>query len=347
MRSTGAPAGTASIFGLGDNWEVRHQADGTLAFDLCGNAGTSFVTSVPLNQVGTWYHVAATFNSSDDTYAVYINGALNKSGTNSNAMAAQTAAVLSFGTRTGTTQYWSGALRDFRVYSRKLCPIEIADLYGLSGYWKLDETSGSVAADSTAYGRNGTVTGTPVWVAGKVGNALQVNSTTYMSVPSLMGSPKNVTLAAWGNLTGIDSSGAELVSLGDYIAIRLDEGGSTKMFFYNGSSWDFVSVSQTFLNKGWHHFAAVFNDDANTVMLYIDGSQVASATTNVTIPYSGLGTSLVVGRHGNNKTGWNFTGKIDDVRIYSRALCPTEIQQIKASGSTFGGVKVTKWYEIQ
>ena len=43
----------------------------------------------------------------------------------------------------------------------------------------------------------------------------------------------------------------------------------------------------------------------------------------------------------------DFSGKIDDVRVYSRALCPTEIQQVKAAGGTFGGVKITKWVEIQ
>ena len=65
------------------------------------------------------------------------------------------------------------------------------------------------------------------------------------------------------------------------------------------------------------------------------------------IPWYRPGTKTVVGAHGNGQTTYDWTGKIDDVRIYNRALCPTEIQQIKNLGGTFGGVKVTKWIEIQ
>ena len=76
-------------------------------------------------------------------------------------MVQQPADILSFGTRTGSTEYWNGALRDVRVYSRKLCPTEIAALYGLIGHWKLDETSGTTAADSSGIGNHGTYSGSP------------------------------------------------------------------------------------------------------------------------------------------------------------------------------------------
>ena len=38
---------------------------------------------------------------------------------------------------------------------------------------------------------------------------------------------------------------------------------------------------------------------------------------------------------------------MDEVQIYNCALCPTEIQRIKNLGNPFGGVRVTKWFEIQ
>jgi hypothetical protein len=347
MRSTGTPAATQRILGLGGDWEIRQDNDGLVVSDLCGDGSTNIGTVTPLTTVGTWYHFAATFDSTNNSYAIYVNGQLERSGINPVTLSKQAAGVLSFGVRTSTTDYWNGALRDVRVYNRKLCPIEIEQLYGLNGYWKLDETSGSTAADSSGMGRNGTVVGTPTWSAGAMSNALTVNSTTYLSVPSLLDTPKNVTLAAWGNLTGIDTNGAELVSLGNYIAIRLDEAGATKMFYYNGSGWNSVSTSQTFLNKGWHHFAAVFNDDQNSAQLYIDGVLAASATTTVTIPYAGSGTSFIVGRHGNGSAGWNMTGKVDDVRVYSRALCPSDILALKNAGRPFNGVKIVKWVEIQ
>ncbi len=348
MRSNGNPPALGRIFGVGGDWEVRQMTDGILVFDICGEGGGHFETTVPLNEAGQWYHVAATFDSSNETYAVYIDGQLHKSGTNSNAMSQQPAGVLSFGTRTGSTEYWQGALRDFRVYGRRLCPLEIADLYGLGGHWKLDETSGSVASDSSGQGRHGSVVGTANWTAGQIDNCLQLNGATAVQINSLMGSPKNVTLAGWANLTTPDSGGSEIVSLGDYFAIRLDNGATTRAFFYNGSGWTSVSVSQTFAGTGWHHFAAVFNDDQDWCKLYIDGVEAASLSTTSSIVYSGLGTTTTIGAHGNGSTTFDFTGKIDDVRIYGRALCPADIQALHDLGTgAFGGVKIIKWVEIQ
>ena len=81
--------------------------------------------------------------------------------------------------------------------------------------------------------------------------------------------------------------------------------------------------------------------------LYIDGIESASTSTTVTFPWSGQGTKTVIGAYGNGQTTYDWNGKIDDMRIYNRARCPTEIQQVKSLGGTFGGVKITKWVEIQ
>jgi hypothetical protein len=349
MRSAGSPATTARLCGCDPDWEIRQSTDGKLSFDLCGDATPDMVTTNPLNEVGEWYHVAITFDSNNDTYAIYIDGVLDKSGTNSVAMIQRSANYMSFGARTGqASEYWQGALRDFRIYTRRLCPTEIAALYGLGLHWKLDETSGSVAADSSGLGQNGTVVGTATWTAGAIDNCLQLNGSTRVELNSLLGSPRNITMAAWANLTTADTSGAELISLGDYFAIRLNEGTTTRAFFYNGSTWTSVSVTQSFAGTGWHHFAAAFNDDQNWCKFYIDGVEVATVSTAVTIPYTGLGTKLVVGAHGNGGTAFDFTGKIDDVRVYSRALCPADIQALHDLGSgAFGGVKIIKWVEIQ
>jgi len=350
MRSNGVPPALGRVFGVGGDWEARQMTNGILVFDLCGEGGGHFETTTPLDEVGRWYHVAATFDSATDAYAIYIDGQLHKSGTNANAMLQRPAAVLSFGTRTGVAEYWQGALRDFRIYNRLLCPSEIAELYGLVGHWKLDESSGSIAADSSGLGRSGTVIGTAAWTAGgMVGNCLQLNGATRIEVNSLMDSPKNATLSAWASLAARDSSGAELVSLGDYFFIRLDQGGATtSACFYNGTTWISVPVSQTFVGAGWHHFAAVFNDDQNYCKLYIDGVEAASLSTTVTLPFTGLGTKTLIGAHGNGGTTWDFTGRVDDVRVYNRPLCPADIQALHAMGSGgYSGVRIISWVETR
>ena len=224
--------------------------------------------------------------------------------------------------------------------------MEIAELYGLVGHWKFDETSGNTAADSSGLGRNGTVIGTATWTTGKYDNAVQLNGTNRVEANSLMSTPRNVTLAGWANLTAADTGGAELISIGDYFAIRLNNGATTRAYFYDGTTWVAVSTNQTFTGAGWHHFAAVFNDDQNYCKLYVDGVEVASLSTTATIPWSGAGTKTVIGAHGNGQSTFDFVGKIDDVRVYNRALCPLEVLQVKNGGS-FTGVKIIKWVEIQ
>ena len=204
-----------------------------------------------------------------------------------------------------------------------------------------------MAADSSGLNRTGTVVGTASWSTGKLDNAIQLNGNTRVEVNGIMGSPRNVTLAGWANLTAADSGGSELISIGDYIAIRINEGGGTKAFFYNGSTWTQIGVSQTFVGAGWHHFAAVFSDDQNYFKLYIDGLEVATTSTTATIPWTGLASKTLIGAHGNGQSTYDFTGKADDMRVYSCALCPSEVLALKNGGGEFGGVRIIKWNEIQ
>ena len=63
-------------------------------------------------------------------------------------------------------------------------------LFGLVGHWRLDETTGTTAADSTNYGNDGTLYGGLSFDSdsvspGKVGDALQFNgSADYISKTS-------------------------------------------------------------------------------------------------------------------------------------------------------------------
>jgi len=93
--------------------------------------------------------------------------------------------------------------------------------------------------------------------------------------------------------------------------------------------------------------AAVFNDDQDTLKFYVDGIEKASLNTTTSISYVGQGNKTVIGAHGNGQTTYDLSGKVDDVRVYNRALCPSDVLALKNGGGTFGGVKIIKWNEIQ
>jgi hypothetical protein len=352
FRSNGVPASAQRQIGLGDNWEVRQEADGLIRFDLGASGDTGgFRTASTLYQSNSWYHVVALYDMSDDSYAVYVNGTLDKSGTSTADLTAQSAAQLSFGTRTGSTQRMAGSLDDIRVYNRKLSPWEVYQIYGLMAWYKFDETSGTAAADATGRGQDGVFSGSPTLNvsangAASQGTAVAFNGSNYMQASGLYDKSASVSAAAWVRLDGADTSGAEVVSLGDCFVLRLNSGTSGVVArYYNGSAWVTVTASQIVLNTGWHHFAAVL-DGGSTLKVYVDGVEAASTAASGGISYSGQGSNTRVASHGNGQTAMDLTGRVDDVKVFNRALKPDEVFQLYR-GSRISGVKVLQWVEAR
>ncbi|MDH3629517.1 MAG: DNRLRE domain-containing protein [Gammaproteobacteria bacterium] len=137
MKVPGSPASHGRILGLDDTWEIRHVTTGTpdgiaygLVFDLgVTGVNTEFVTTVTVDTPDQWYFVAATYDTNTDAYQVYLDGVLHKSGTYPSALAVPAANPLSLGTRTGSSNYFTGTLDDVQIYDRILSAGEIAEFY--------------------------------------------------------------------------------------------------------------------------------------------------------------------------------------------------------------------------
>ncbi len=162
-----------------------------------------------------------------------------------------------------------------------------------------------------------------------------------VQITGMYGNPASVTLAAWVDLTSPDASGADVISLGDNIALRLDASGSSgagiTLSFFNGSSWEQIRSSVNVTGTGWNHVAATFDDVNNTQMIYLNGQLIASGTSTNSISYS-LGANTFIGEHGNLSVNMEVNGLIDDARIYTRAISTDEVaalatEQAKMSDS--------------
>lgn len=349
MRSSGAPASTVAVMGLADTWEVRQAATGKLYFDIGADAASDFMTNTALSTANQWYHVAVTYDNSNKAYAVYVDGQLDKSGTNTNAMTVPASAVLSFGKRTGATAYWSGALRDVRVYNRKLFSYEIAQLYGLLGRWKLVESSGSTATDQTLLANSGTYTNgvslaTSASVPGYGAVAAKFDGVDdYVDVAneSDFDITGPITVAAWIRADSFTGTHREFVSKGGFAwRLRYRPDISQASFKCTGLTTDEVLSSGSLLPRRWYHMAGVYTGSA--LQLYINGVLNNSVSTSGSISTNNY--VVNIGRNAE-QTGREFNGAIYDARVYNRALCPTEISQLY--GSAFTGVKIIKWEEIQ
>ncbi|WP_218931926.1 LamG-like jellyroll fold domain-containing protein [Adhaeretor mobilis] len=353
LRGAGTPDARGRVMGINADWEIRQETTGKLSFDL---GASPFVGNEPfateeVDEPDRWRHIIAMYDTADNTYEVYVNGELQASGVSPVNLVSQAPGVVSFGTRTGSTEYWEGGLRDFRIYNRWLSPEQVSQLYGSLGHWKLDETSGTVAADSSGADNDGTYVNAPTLGASsrytaELGTAVTFDGTNRVEIPGLLGQPENVTISAWAKLDSPDVYGAELISIGNSFALRLDDGGNLASFIWNGTDHSTRTVHPVpFKGAGWHHFAAVFNDDDDLYELYVDGTLVDAITTTDSIVYS-PGNNTYIAAHTNGPSDFDFSGSIDDVRVFGRPLCAGDVFNLFRDFRP-NGVRIKQWVETR
>jgi len=225
---------------------------------------------------------------------------------------------------------------------------------GIVGQWLLDETSGTVAKDTSGNGNDGEIIGKANWVNGKFGKALELDgtSTGLKVAPGL--ALKNFTAVLWVN-SGKDwgKTRTELwcgsQTYGDAVLIRGDDRadwkkGEAMLHWTDGAAWHAIG-SGKLKSKTWYHLAGTFN--GNTLKFYVDGKLVGQKDTKI-----GAGSKdTFIGCH-PNPTNY-FQGMIDEVAIFDDALGGVEISKIATDG--FGGATpvfpvdklATKWSKIR
>ena len=207
---------------------------------------------------------------------------------------------------------------------------------GLLAYWPMDEGTGTSVADASGNGRAGTQINTPQWLTdGPVGaSALSFNGTDRdaVQVTGLLGSPQIGTVSLWVNLEDIDAATnyARIFSMGENIILDYNNvNGAYQFGANNGSTIDsFLSGYGFGTGRGWQHLLVSFDFTSDVFALYVDGRMVASSTAAKTLSYNG-GTNTAIGRHSNAANpNFDFTGAVDDVRVYGRALGPDEVRRL-------------------
>lgn len=149
------------------------------------------------------------------------------------------------------------------------------------------------------------------------GGSIVFNGTsTVVPIGTPLASGTNYSIEAWVLATSTASS-HNIVS------------SSSNVFFvsagtlYGGVGGSFLLVSTTLPTSVWKHVVLTFDDSANTMTLYMNGSQVSQ---NTTVTQSFISETLRIGCHISGATLVSFwNGKIAQVRIYNTALTAANI----------------------
>ena len=351
------------------SWSLQVNPSGenpdVLAFNT-GYSGGTQILETPSGAIpdGAWTHVAATYDPSAPApqKKLYVNGALVASATETHPILydASSSGDLYMGQNGGGEEYFAGSLDEVRYYSLALSAQEIANLAfpsGLLGYWKLDEGSGTSAFDSSGNGNTGALSGGATWTAGQIGQALSFDgSSGTVRVPrSPILEPQAITVATWVKRNGAQSTWANIVrktwqnnSAPTYISwsLQLNPGGqgSDTVAFntgLSGGSDTLNSPSGAIPDGAWTHIAAVYDPAAAAPQkkLYVNGVLVASSNRTNPILWDATFTGDIYFAQ-NGGGGEYFSGSLDDIRYYGRALSDQEVAGLAQPSTLLGWWKL-------
>jgi hypothetical protein len=203
------------------------------------------------------------------------------------------------------------------------------------------------ANDATGNGNNGTNYGATLATNrfGMSNSAFYFNGSSYINVGSVISDYSIATFSAWfqtSHFVAYKENGIVMKERHDGgIGARLGIYATNNDAGFNDSLNNISIFSATSLKSNLWYQATFVNDSTN-IFLYLDGILVGQTPTPYNLNVGGTISSmpLVIG---NDPSGGNrfFTGTIDDVRIYNRALSSNEVSQLYVYDSG-GGVSINK-----
>ncbi len=189
----------------------------------------------------------------------------------------------------------------------------------LVAHWALDETGGMVVTDS-AGDNDGYALGDPIWQpdGGQVAGALQLDGVDDYVVTGAAPNPVDDSFSVFAWING-GAPGQVLVSQQGAANWLMADAEGNLMTELKGTGRSAGPLqSQTIITDGdWHRVGFVWGGAYR--ILYVDDVAAAEDTQD---GLEGSGSGLYIGTGKAMQPGTYFSGLIDDIRIYNRAISP-------------------------
>ena len=215
----------------------------------------------------------------------------------------------------------------------------------LIGHWKFDDGSGNTAADSSGYGNDGTVCGTPTWQPseGYIDGALEFDGIDDYVTTDFALDPSRGAFSAFAWIRGAVPgrtviSQAAGTGFGQKWLCTDPSDGRLMTRLTCGGRFPSALTSQTVVTDDtWHHVGLVW--DGSRRYLYADGTEVAKDTDALSEirPCDG-GLYFGAGQTLGEADFWS--GLVDEVRIHDLALNAPQIEHLSRQGESSVSVLV-------
>ncbi|MFH1048262.1 MAG: LamG domain-containing protein [Patescibacteria group bacterium] len=317
---------------------------------------------------GNWYHIEGVYNAAASTVNIYVNGILQAgtvAGTIPSSIA-DDAARFHIGAEDSSTaaaNFYDGLIDSVRVYNYAraqdeilldysagfaakfggdpLSPAERISL-GLAGYWNFEEGGASTAKDSSGNGKNGTLTNGPLWTKGKKGNAIKFDGVNDYVTSNFQFSIFNFqSISNWINFQTLAAGKPIIGKWGgnqNAILLKTDDTNSDELKICVASDLITddcanygITTDANIAANVWYNIQIVYDGtqstDANKLKLYFNGVQKTLTITG-TIPTTLQNSTGALEIGGDSDLAVYAGAKIDEVRVYNRALSFEEVNYL-------------------
>ena len=339
-----------------NGYSIFYNSEGKVTFYLLKTLGTvqgvlTSSSTIPLNQ---WSHIEAVYTGSQ--MHIYINGKLDASTDYSGGYDKVSGYSAVMGKHFNSSgNYFKGYIDEFKIYgyARSVSQATLDYNFGLSGstegseasfggksqkwmsdglvgYWKMDESSWGSVVDSSGNGNNGTAYNGATIDAGKFGNGGSFDGNDdYVQTsgaPSLTGQ-NQMSVGAWIYDIGFSDESIHFIVNGQDNNFQFWwNAGNGLCLQVRTSAWNGCTGGVAPSTGQWVYVFSTY--DGKNIKNYINGQLMNTIEQNGEISTNTPIGAFTIGNYNSPSSSYAFRGRIDDLRVYNRALSPQEVSDL-------------------
>ncbi|MBS1792509.1 MAG: carboxypeptidase regulatory-like domain-containing protein [Acidobacteria bacterium] len=305
-----------------------------------------------------WNHFA--FTRSGNIWRAYVNGGQVGTDLNVNVNLPTPSTSQNVGTTGGAdTQFALGMLDEFSIYDRALTHAEILAVFNagtagkcrqctaapvrLAGWWPADNNTLDIRSGNT-----GIFEGTAAYAAGRTGQAFDFNgSDNDVRIPAAaglnVGAGPGLTIDGWINPSTLAQNSPLFEwnngsAYGAHLWMYRINGIDGNLYFNfvdtgSGNHYDYTTGGALTAGR-WQHLALTYDKASGAIAVYVDGVPVPLNASNLGSFTPQTSYDFYLGaRPPGFPDSTHFSGGMDEVEIFDRALTAAEIRALALAGS--------------